>query len=211
MSERFTITAEKREKKKVKKVREAGFVPALLYNHGQTDEIQVNSADLSRLFDHGVTEATLIDIKIGKKENQTAFIKSYQIHPVTESILHVDFFRITFGEKVRTHIPIEFTGKPIGVKEGGVLEAFLHDVEIEIFPKYLTSALEVDISHLKIGDSIHMEDVEIPPESKILMDGNPIVCQISTSAKLESKIEDIGPAAVEEEKESDEGQETEEN
>ena len=191
MSERLTINANTRSEGKVRDIRKAGFVPALIYNHGKTDKIQVKSAELSKLFLKGVTESTLIDINLNGGESEVAFIKEYQIHPLSEDILHIDFFRITFGEKIHTSIPIKLIGKPSGVKEGGVLEIFLHEIAIETFPKYLTSSLDCDISMLKIGDSVHMDEIQIPPKSKFLMEGNPIICQISTSAKLESKVEDI--------------------
>ena len=203
MNDRLTVTAQERTEKNPKKVRKSGFVPAVIYNHGKTNEIQVSSSELANLFDHGITESTLINIKVGEEESQTAFIKDYQLHPVKENILHIDFFRVTFGEKIKTYIPIELIGKPIGVKEGGVLETFLHEVEIETFPRYLTSSLKVNIDHLKIGDSVHLEKIEIPPESKILMEGNPIVCQVSTSAKLESKIEDVATESTAEITEDD--------
>ncbi len=204
MSERLTIDANARSEGRVSNVRKAGFVPALIYNHGKTDKIQVKLAELNKLFLEGVTESTLIDINLDGGKSEIAFIKEYQIHPLSGDILHVDFFRVTFGEKIHTSIPIKLIGKPSGIKEGGVLEIFLHEIAIETFPKYLTSSLEHDISMLKIGDSVHMDEIKIPPKSKFLMEGNPIICQVSTSAKLESKIEDIPPSDDNTEEESKE-------
>ena len=205
--ERLAITAETRKEKNTKKVRGSGYIPGVIYNHGKTDHIQIDRVKLKNLFEKGVTESTLIDMKVDKKANEPVFIKDYQKHPLTEDILHIDFFRVTFGEKIRTHIPIELVGKPIGVKEGGVLETFIHNVEIETYPKHLVASLDVDISELNIGDSIHILDVKLPPESKIFMDGNPSVCQVSTSAKLESRIvstdEDTEEVVAEEETDKD--------
>ena len=64
---------------------------------------------------------------------------------------------------------------------------FLHEVEIEIFPKHLIPSLAVDISHLKIGDAVHVNDLKLPPESRILNEGNPIICHVSVPAKLKSE------------------------
>ena len=186
--EKLIITVENRKEKNPKELRKSGYVPGVIYNHGKTDHIQIEKARLKNLFGEGVTESTLIDLKIDKKEDQPVFIKDYQKHPLTEEILHIDFFRVTFGERIRTHIPIELIGKPIGVKEGGVLETFIHSIEIETYPRHLVASLQVDISELNIDDSVHVLDIKLPPESKILMDGNPGVCQVSTSAKLESQI-----------------------
>ena len=189
--ETFTITANKREgKTKASQLRKEGVIPALIYNHGTTDQLQVQSSDLRKLFAHGVSESTLIDVKWDGK-SETAFIKDYQIHPVTDDFLHVDFYRITAGEKIKTKIPIQLEGKANGVKEGGVLEVFLHDIEIEIFPRFLVPALTVDISNLEIGDNIHIDDIKLPEESQVLVDGNPIVCQVSSSAKLDAELDQI--------------------
>lgn len=167
-----------------KTLRASGYTPAVLYNHGNTDHIQVANQDIRKIFAHGVSESTLIDLDIDGK-TETAFVKDFQMHPLTEEILHMDFYRVTFGEKIKTHIPIHLTGKSAGEKEGGILEVFLHDVEIETFPRHLVPALEVDISNLQLGDSIHVSDLPLPPDTKVLMEGNPAICHIAKAAKMQ--------------------------
>lgn len=183
----LVITAEPRDiKEKASKLRQMGWIPSIISSHGETTHLKVKEKDLHDLFAHGVSESLLFDIEYsGKKE--TAFIKDYQIHPATDNILHVDFFRITYGEKIRTNIPFEFVGKPVGVKEGGVLEFFLHDIEIETLPRYLKPHLDIDITNLKIGDALHLNDIELPEETKVLVEGNPIICQVSQPAKMTSE------------------------
>ncbi len=183
--ERIVIKAKNRDlKTKSAKLRASGFVPAVIYNHGKTDHIEVLSDDIRKLFVHGISESQLYDLDIDGK-TETAFVKDFQMHPVTEQVLHIDFYRVTFGEKIKTHIPIHLEGKPAGLIAGGVLETFLHEVEIETFPRYLTPALNMDISHLQIGEAIHTDDLPLPPDTKILIEGNPIVCHIAKPAKLE--------------------------
>lgn len=199
MSE-IVISAEQRDtKEKASHLRKTGWVPSVISSHGETTHIKVKEKDLQIIFAHGVSESLLFDIEYsGKKE--TAFIKDYQIHPAKDNILHVDFFRITYGEKIKTNIPFEFTGKPVGVKEGGVLELFLHDIEIETLPRYLKPKLEVDITGLNIGDALHLNDINIPEETKVLVEGNPIICQVSSPAKMttESPQEEVEEVAEEE-------------
>ncbi len=202
MEERMTLEARPRSNKTSKQLRRESIIPALIYNHGKTDHIEMDAKDINKLFASGISESTLIDLNL-KGKTEVVFIKEYQLHPVTDVILHLDLYRITFGEKIKTHIAIELEGKPIGIREGGVLESFLHEVEIEIFPKYLTSSLKIDISHLKIGHSIHVRDLTPPPESKILMESNSTICQISASAKLESEVVSEQPEEQEEELEKD--------
>jgi len=180
-----------------KTLRTAGFVPGVIYNHGKTDNIKVNGKIIRKILSSGVTESTLLKVTVDGKEDE-AFIKDYQLHPVTEELLHIDFFRVTYGEKVKTNITIELEGSPAGVKEGGVIETFIHEVEVEIFPKYLTSSIKVDISPLNIGDSIHVEDINFPPETRILVEGNPIICMISEKQKIEEPTEAVDTATTDE-------------
>lgn len=183
-------------KQKARNIRHTGNIPAVLYNHGKTDHIQVDAKDIMHMFAHGVSESQLINIKLEGK-SEAAFVKDYQVHPLSEEILHIDFYRITYGEKLRTYVPIHLVGKSVGEKEGGVLETFLHEVEVETYPKNMVASFEVDISHLEIGDSIHVEDIKLPEETKVLVEGNPIVCQISVSAKLSAKAAGEGSSTEE--------------
>ena len=150
MEQKLQLETKIRSGKKAAQLRREGVIPAVIYNHGKTDHIEVNKKQLVSLFSKGVSESTLIELNISGKI-ETVFVKDYQRHPVTSEILHLDFFRITLGEKIRTHISIEFTGKPKGVLLGGLFEVFLHQVEIEIDPKDLSSSLVVDVSNLEIG------------------------------------------------------------
>ena len=204
--ENLTLKASPREKDiKPKALRRKEVIPAVIYNHGKSDNIQISQEEIRRLFSHGVSESVLIDIEwAGNKD--TAFIKEYQMHPLKGDITHIDFFRITYGEKIKTRIPVELEGKPLGVREGGVLEMFLHEIDIEIFPKNLVPSLKVDISALKIGDAVHVNDVQLPPESKALNEGNPIICHVSVPAKL--KAEEAAEGTADETKEQESAQES---
>jgi large subunit ribosomal protein L25 len=177
------IQAEKRNiGEKAALIRQQGMIPAVLYNHGNTELLKVNEKNILKIFKAGVSESTLLDIDVGGKKEKS-FIKDYQVDPVTNQILHMDFFRITAGEKIKTHIPIHLEGKSIGEKEGGVLEIFLHDIELEILPKDLVAAINVDISNVKIGEGIHVNELPLPPGARILVEGNPIVFHIAIPAK----------------------------
>lgn len=173
------IQAEKRkDNEKPAAIRKQGMIPAVLYNHGNTEHLKVNEKNIQKIFSAGVSESTLLDIEIdGKKEK--SFIKDYQTDPVTSQILHMDFFRITMGEKIKTHIPIHLEGKSIGEKEGGVLEVFLHDIEVEILPKDLLSSIVVDISDIKMGEGVHVNDLKLPASARIMVEGNPIIFHVA--------------------------------
>lgn len=194
-----TLKAQERDMNQTgKQLRRTGFIPAVIYNHGNTEHLMINEKDVKPILAGGVSESKLIDIEHGGKK-ETVFIKDYQVHPLTNDIVHFDFYRITYGEKVKTHISLRIVGKSLGEKEGGVLETFLHDIELEILPKELIPHIDIDISELKVGDAIHVEDLPLPESAKIMSEGNPIICHIAIPRKVAAESEAAGGAGEESE------------
>ena len=190
--EKATLKAQKRDGKiGGKNLLRSGIIPAVVYNHGKSENIQIFEKDTRKLFAHGISESVLIDLDIEGKIEQV-FVKDYQSHPVNEMLQHLDFYRVSQDEKLRTRIAIHVEGKPEGVKNGGVLEIFLTEVPYETYPKHLTEFLTVDIAHLDIGASIHVSDVQLPPDSKIMMDPQTVICHVTHAAKEE----EAAPAAA---------------
>lgn len=190
--EKATLKAQKRDGKTGgKNLLRAGIIPAVIYNHGKSESIQVFEKDTRKLFAHGISESRLIDLDIDGKIEQV-FVKDYQSHPVNEMLQHLDFYRVSQDEKLRTRIAIHIEGKAEGVKNGGVLEVFLTEVPYETYPRYLTDFLTIDITNLQIGDSIHVSDVKLPADSRILMDAQTVICHVTHAAKEE---EAAAPAA----------------
>jgi len=183
--EKATLKAQKRDgKTSGKNLLRAGIIPAVIYNHGKSESIQVLEKDTRKLFAHGISESRLIDLDIEGRIEQV-FVKDYQTHPVSEILQHLDFYRVSQDEKLRTRIAIHVEGRPEGVKNGGVLEVFLTEVPYETYPRYLTEFLTIDISHLEIGASIHVSDVKLPQDSRILMDPQTVICHVTHAAKEE--------------------------
>ncbi|MBV6492230.1 MAG: 50S ribosomal protein L25 [Turneriella sp.] len=191
--EKATLKATKRDGKiGGKNLLRSGIIPAVIYNHGKSENIQVFEKETRKLFAHGISESRLIDLNIDGKVEQV-FVKQYQSHPVSDVLQHLDFYRVSQDEKVRTRIAIRLEGKAQGVKDGGILEVFLTEVPYETYPKHLTEALVIDISNLAIGASFHVADVQLPPDSKILMDPQTVICNVTHQAKEE---EAAAPAAA---------------
>ena len=195
--EELIIKAEPRDTKITSKnLRKKGVVPAVIYNHGKTDQLQISVEEIKTIFSHGVSESQLYDVEWGGKKER-AFIKDYQMHPLTNQVVHLDFYRITYGEKVKTHIPLHLVGKSVGEKEGGVMEIFLHDIELEILPKHLVAQIEVDISGLNLGDALHVEDLTLPESAKILVEGNPVICNVAIPRAKVAASDEAGEAKEE--------------
>ncbi|MBL8034144.1 MAG: 50S ribosomal protein L25 [Leptospiraceae bacterium] len=186
--EKATLKAQKRDTKiGGKNLLRAGIIPAVIYNHGKSESIQVLEKDTRKLFAHGISESRLIDLDVEGKIEQV-FVKDYQTHPVNEMLQHLDFYRVSQDEKLRTRIAVHIEGKAEGVKNGGIMEVFLTEVPYETYPKYLSEFLTIDVSHLQIGDSLHVSDVKLPPDSKILMDPQTVICHVTHQAKEEAPV-----------------------
>lgn len=143
-------------------------IPAVIYGKNEPVHIILDSREFTNKMRH-FSETALLKISVGKK-NYECLMKDYQENLMRGEIKHVDFFEVTRGQVLRTLVSIVLKGNPVGTKEGGVLDQVMHEVEIECFPKDLPAALEADVTSLKINQSLHLKDVVIPANVKVLDD-----------------------------------------
>lgn len=157
----ITIEAQDREvgKKATRSVRRAGNVPCVLYGH-HTEPIafQVPELELKPLI--YTSETHVVDIAIGGKK-YSCIMKTADFHPVTDRTIHADFQVLEKGEKITLTIPVQFHGTPIGQKEGGDTQFIVHELDARCLPSSIPSHVDVDIADLAIGDSIHIEDIQM--------------------------------------------------
>jgi large subunit ribosomal protein L25 len=151
----------------VRKLKQQGVVPAVIYGAKHpAQSLQIAARDINTLLSHAVGENILVDLEIvdgDKKTNRMALIQEVQHQPVGGRVLHVDFQAVSMDEKIEADIPIEPIGEADGVKNyGGILEQSMRSLSIECLPKDLPDVLRVDVSALKIGDSIHVRDIKLP-------------------------------------------------
>jgi len=159
---------ERKELKKsaTRRLRKEGMIPGIVYGYVGTIPIAVNAHDFRSKF-HRMSENTIINLKVGDKVYDV-LIKDYQSNIMKGTIEHIDFYAIQSDKVVRTRIPIHLVGSAKGVREGGILDVHLHELEVECLPKDLQDHIPVDISRLEIGHSIHVKDVQIPAGIKVL-------------------------------------------
>ncbi|MGE5197267.1 MAG: 50S ribosomal protein L25 [Deltaproteobacteria bacterium] len=199
--EEIILDAQLREeigKGKVKDLRGKGFIPAVLYGEGKTSlSLKVSHHELMGLIHHYRLENAIINLKIKddkKAKPRSCLIKETQYDPVTGDILHVDFNEISLTKTIKVNVPIVPKGEPAGVKqEGGSLERVLWEIEVECLPVDIPKEIEIDVSNLKMGDSIHVKDLAIPANVKVLSNPEAIVVQVVAPIKEEVPVE----AAVE--------------
>lgn len=151
----------------VKEVRARGGVPAVIYgSKSQPANLEVSRREIEALLSHAVGENILVDLEIeenGKKTNRLSLIQEVQHHPLRGEVLHVDFHAVSMTEEITAEVVIESTGEPDGVKNfGGLLEQSMRTVSIRCLPQNLPEIIRVDVSPLKIGDSIHVRDLPFP-------------------------------------------------
>ena len=145
-----------------------GKVPAVIYGHGRdTQSLELEAKALEKAL-HGIEPAsTIIELSVDGKTAKT-LIREIQRHPIRPDIIHVDFFEIHASEKVKLKVPVHLMGNPDGVRNaGGVLDQVTREVEIEVLPENIPDRVELDVTALKIGDSLHVRDLTIP-NAKIL-------------------------------------------
>jgi large subunit ribosomal protein L25 len=144
-------------------LRSRGQVPAVIYGHGRDPQpLSLNARDLDKLLGHIQAESTVIEVTVDGHTAKT-LIREIQRHPIKRQILHVDFQALVAGEKVVVSIPILLTGIPEGVRlEGAVLDQTLRELEIEVDPSNIPHHVELDVTNMMIGDSLHVSDIKLP-------------------------------------------------
>lgn len=160
-----------------RKLRSQGQIPAVIYGRGREPQpLSLNARDLDKLLEHIVAESTVIEVKVGDDTSKT-LIREIQRHPYKRQILHVDFQALVAGEKVVVNIPIVLMGIPEGVRlGGGVLDQTLRELEIRVDPSDIPNHIEVDVTNLIIGDSLHVSDITVPAGVEVLDDPEGSVC-----------------------------------
>lgn len=193
-------------KNKVKDLRTKGFIPAVIYAEGKESlPIKVSHKQLLQLIHQHRLESAVINLKIKddkKQKSRSCLIKEIQYDPVKGDVIHVDFNEISLTKIIKVNVPVVAKGEPIGVKqEGGSLEHILWEAEVECLPTEIPKEIEVDVSQLKIGDTIHIEDITFPSQIKVLNAPEAIVFSVSAPIKEE---EVVAPAVEGEEKQEPE-------
>lgn len=187
-----TLKASRRDqggKGAARKLRGGGQVPAVLYGHGdRTESLAVDAHELDLLLHHVNPENTLIGLDVDGKRSDV-LIREIQRHPWRSEVLHVDFLLVHGDEALKLDVPVRLVGTPTGVlNDGGVLDQVIYELHVECLPRHIPEAAEVDISGLKVGESVRVSDISIPNVT-ILMDG-----ELPVASVLHPRVEEEAPA-----------------
>ena len=157
-----------------RRVRRSGRIPGVLYGRsGKAVSIDLDAKDFTNGI-KGISESTIVKVEIEGK-TVDAFVKDTQRNILDGKILHVDFYEVESGVVLRAKVSIILKGNPIGVRDGGVLEFALHEIEVECLPKDLPERIELDISTLGTNQSIHIRDIPLAEGVRVLSNPEKVV------------------------------------
>jgi len=201
--ERVALTAHIREntgKGVARGLRREKRIPAVLYSHGKSTPIAMVNKDVTKVLSTEGGEHALINLKLeggSAAGERMALIKDYQVDPLTGALIHVDLMEVAMNEKVKVPVNVHLVGNSLGVKEGGILQHSMRQLEIECLPGKIPDFIEVSIADLKINESVHVRDIKAPEGVRILTDDDSTVATIQppiSDAKLEAMLS-AAPAA----------------
>jgi len=214
--EEILLDAQLREelgKGKVKALRGRGFIPAVIYAEGKEPlHLKLSTSKLLKLIHQHRLENAVISLKVKEDKKQkprACLIKEIQYNPVKGDIIHMDFNEISLDKPIKVNVPVAAKGEPIGVKqEGGSLEHILWEIEVECLPVDIPKEITIDVSQLKMGDSVHIKDISLPGNIKVLYDPELIVLSVVSPMKEEVPVEavegeeKVEPEVIKEKKET---------
>ena len=219
--EKVILKVETREgsgKRISKDLRNMNLIPAVVYKGGKDAlKLQLVAADLAKVLHTKAGENVIVTLNItggdSKAKDKTVVIKEIQREPIKNRILHVDFNEISLTETLKVNVPLVAHGEPEGKKEGGTLEHVMWELQVECLPTDIPEKIEVDVSKLKIGESIYVKNITAPEGVKVLADPE-LIAMIVKPPKVEVPKEEIvaeagslEPELIRKKKEAEEGAE----
>jgi large subunit ribosomal protein L25 len=162
-----------------RKLRSAGRVPAVVYGHAREPQaLSLQTRELEKLLSSIATGSTVVELTLGGATTKT-LIREVQRHPFKKQILHVDFQELVAGEKVTVEIPLVFVGTPEGVRlSGALLEQILHSIQVLVDPANIPNHIDVDVTSLAMGHSLHVNELSLPAGLEVLTDEDATVCAV---------------------------------
>jgi large subunit ribosomal protein L25 len=172
-----------------RRIRRDGRIPAVIYGRsGKALSVDLDSVEFIQGV-KGISESTIVTVQVDGTSHD-AFVKATQRNIINGKILHIDFYEVESGVALRAKVSLHLHGNPIGVREGGILENPMHEIEIECLPKDLPERIEIDISGLKVNQSMHVRDIPLAEGIRLLSNPEQVVALVKFA-----KAEAAAPAA----------------
>jgi large subunit ribosomal protein L25 len=180
-----------------RKIRKEGAIPAILYGREiKSIPLTVNPIDLKKALSTEAGENTLLELHIrgdGEEITKIALLRDVQYDYLKSQPVHFDFQEVLLKELITVKVPIRIIGKAQGIQEGGILEEILREIEVECLPTAIPNIIDVDVSQLGIGDSIHISDLVLPEGITVLQEPDQTIVTI-LSPVMEEEVKPAAPA-----------------
>jgi len=176
----LTVECQKRVPgSKPKALRREGLIPAVLYGHKGAESVSLTLSEkvAKTLVKDAVVNNTLIRVKTPGWSGK-ALLRDVQTHPWRGDLYHLSFFSVAAQESLEVDVPLHFVGEAPGVKEGGALDSVFTELQVECPPEDIPESIEVDVSHLNIGDVLHVHELELPPEATLLQEPEQVIVSV---------------------------------
>jgi large subunit ribosomal protein L25 len=199
------IRADKRAastKSELKRLRDQGKIPGVVYGKQLKSPalIAVDEKELLNLLRGHARSVLELDIQGEGKRH--VMINEVQRDMIKQNVLHVDFRQVNMDEEVRTTVPIEIEGQAAGVKQGGIMQVLLHELEVRCLPKDLPASIPIDVSAVDIGENLLVGDLKLPDTIQVLSDANEVIVTILAPQKESEAEEADAPKPAEAEEQS---------
>jgi large subunit ribosomal protein L25 len=200
--------------KKLAKARRSGKLPGIVYGNNKDNQaVMLDAKDFGKAFAQA-GHSTIVELKIDGKDSENVLIHDVATDPLTNEIVHADFYRVDMNKAIRTEVPLHFVGEaPAVFQQEGSLLKNIEEIEVETLPGSLPSHLEVDISILDdFTKAIHVSDIKVPEGVKVLEDAEQLVCKVEpprSEEEIAALDEEVGDAIPEDSTEEGEGVESE--
>ncbi len=174
------------EGSKPRALRREGLIPVALYGHKGAESVSLTipAKEATMLLRKASVNNTLVDVNVPDiNYSGKALIREVQAHPWKRTLYHLSFFSVPEGQSVNLVVPIEIVGNSAGVKEGGILEQNITELNISCTPKNIPQSIQIDISNFTIGANLAVGDVVLPEGVTVLDDGEQTVFSIVAPAK----------------------------
>jgi large subunit ribosomal protein L25 len=177
-----------------RKIRQQGLIPAVLYGGGENIPLALRPRDLMKILAAG--ENTIFQLTLDGEgfQERNAIVRDLQRHPITDAPLHADFYRISMDVEITVSIPIVLEGISRTISDlGGVINPLLHEIEIQCLPSLIPHDIKVDVSHLGVGEVLHVRDLPVPPGIKVLADMDEVIASVSVRGAEEAAAAPAAP------------------
>ena len=177
-----------------RKIRQQGLIPAVIYGGGENIPLVLRPQELLKILSAGENTIFQLELEGEETQDRKAIVRDLQMDPIKDTLLHADLYRISMDVEITVSVPVVLEGVSRAVIDvGGVINQLLHEIEIQCLPSLIPHDLRVDVSHLEVGEVLHVRDLMVPQGIQVLANPDEVVASVSVRGAEEA----VAPAAAE--------------